>query len=164
MATRIIVSNSTPLINFATINEINILRQLFKQILIPKAVWQEVVTSGWPETSNLIKKADWIVEEPISDFRLSKALDRELDKGEAEAIVLAIEVSADLILLDELEARNIAEIQGLNYMGSIGCLALAKKLGLIAKIKPSLDKMIDKARFWVNQELYNYVLLDNQEV
>jgi hypothetical protein len=164
MASRIIVSNSTPLINFAAVNEINILKELFKQILIPKAVWEEVVTRGWPETSNLIKKADWIVEEPISDLRLSKTLDRELDKGEAEAIVLAIEVSADLILLDELEARNIADIQGLNYMGSIGCLALAKRMGIIGEIKPLLDKMIHKARFWVNKELYNYVIIDNQEV
>jgi predicted nucleic acid-binding protein len=164
MAPRIIVSNSTPLINFATINEINILRELFKQILIPKAVWHEVVTTGWPDTSENIEKSEWIVEGSISDLRLSRTLERELDKGEAEAIVLAIEVSADLILLDELEARNIADMQGLNYMGSIGCLALAKRIGLIDEIKPLLDKMIDKARFWVNKELYSYVLINNQEV
>jgi predicted nucleic acid-binding protein len=63
-----------------------------------------------------------------------------------------------------MEARNFADIQGLKYMGSIGCLALAKRLGLIAEIKPLLDKMIDKARFWVSKELYDYVLLNNQEL
>ena len=53
MATKIIVSNSTPLINFATINEIQILRKLFKQIIIPQAVWQEVVIRGWHESAPL---------------------------------------------------------------------------------------------------------------
>ena len=164
MATKIIVSNSTPLINFATINEIQILRKLFKQIIIPQAVWQEVVIRGWRESAPLIEKADWINKESIADHRLCNILSKELDLGEAEAIVMAIEFNADLILLDELEARNLAEIQGLKYMGSIGCLTLAKRLGLITKIKPLLDHMINKARFWVSKELYDFVLLDNREL
>lgn len=78
--------------------------------------------------------------------------------------MLAIELNVDLILLDESEARNFAEIQGLKYMGSIGCLTLAKNLGLIAKIKPLLDQMIDKARYWVSKELYEFVLQNNNEL
>jgi len=164
MATRIIVSNSTPLINFATINELDLLRKLFKQIYIPQAVWQEVVIRGWRESAILIEKTDWIRKKSITHHRLCDILNKELDTGEAEAIVLAIELNADLILLDESEARNFAEIQELKYMGSIGCLTLAKSLGLIAKIKPLLDQMIDKARFWVSKELYEFVLQDNQEL
>ena len=163
MATRIIVSNSTPLINFATIGELDLLRKLFDQIFVPQAVWQEVVIKGWRESATLIKKTEWISKKAITDHRLCDTLNKELDTVEAEAIVLAIELNADLLLLDESEARNFAEIQGLKDMGSIGCLTLAKSLGLIAKIKPLLDQVIDKARFWVSKELYEFVLKDNQE-
>jgi predicted nucleic acid-binding protein len=66
--------------------------------------------------------------------------------------------------MKSINVKIIADMQGLSYMGTIGCLALAKRLGIISKSKPLLDKMIDKARFWLSQELYNYVLLDNQEI
>ena len=164
MATRIIVTNSTPLINFATIGELDLLRKLFNQVFIPQAVWEEVVTRGWRQSASLIEKAEWISKKSITEQRLRHILSTELDTGEAEAIVLAIELNADLILLDESEARNFAEIQGLKYMGSIGCLTLAKSLGLIPKIKPLLDQMIDKARFWVSRKLYEFVLQNNQEL
>ena len=164
MASRLIVSNSTPLINFATIGEFDILRKLFAQIYVPQAVWREVVIKGWRESAILIEKTEWIIKKPITHRRLCDILNKDLDTGEAEAIVLAIELNVDLILLDESEARNFAEIQGLKYMGSIGCLTLAKNLGLIAKIKPLLDQMIDKARYWVSKELYEFVLQNNQEL
>lgn len=56
MASRLIVSNSTPLINFATIGEFDILRKLFAQIYVPQAVWREVVIKGWRESAILIEK------------------------------------------------------------------------------------------------------------
>ncbi|MEA3359723.1 MAG: DUF3368 domain-containing protein [Thermodesulfobacteriota bacterium] len=164
MATRIIVSNSTPLINFATISELDLLRKLFNHVYVPQAVWQEVVIRGWRESAILIERTEWISKTSITQQRLCDSLNKELDSGEAEAIVLAIELNADLILLDESEARNFAESQGLRYMGSIGCLTLAKSLGLIARVKPLLDKMIDKSRFWVSKDLYEFVLQDNQEI
>lgn len=162
---KIVVSNSTPLINFATINQLDLLRKLFGQIFIPQAVWDEVVIKGSHyESAILIKQAEWIKKKSIADKKFFSLLKRELDSGEAEAIVLAIELKADLILLDETEARSFAETLGLNFIGSIGCLVLSKKLGIITHIKPFLDEMISKAKFWVSESLYKIVLKDNQEL
>lgn len=125
---KIVVSNSTPLINFATINQLDLLRKLFGQIFIPQAVWDEVVIKGSRyESAILIKQAEWIKRKSIADKKFCSLLKQELDTGEAEAIVLAIELKADLILLDETEARSFAETLGLNFIGSIGCLVLSKR-------------------------------------
>ena len=80
MATRLIVSNSTPLINFATISELDLLRKLFNQIFIPQAVWQEVVIRGWRESATLIEKTEWISKRSITDQRLCGIINKELDK------------------------------------------------------------------------------------
>jgi predicted nucleic acid-binding protein len=85
-------------------------------------------------------------------------LREELDPGEAEAIVLALECGADLLLVDERRGRRMATAAGLTVTGLLGVVAKAKRAGLIELAKPVLDELIQIARFWIGPDLYSEVL------
>ncbi len=87
----------------------------------------------------------------------------DLDEGEAEVIVLAIEKSVDLILLDDYEARQFARRYGLKITGTIGILLRAKYDGKIKNLKVEMDKLI-KSGFWIGVDLYNKILEDVGEL
>jgi len=92
------------------------------------------------------------------DKSLIQLLKRDLDDGEAEAIALAIEQHADLILLDESEARRIAELYHLLKTGAVGILIKAKQLGLIKTLRNELDQLRKGGGFWISEELYHRAL------
>jgi predicted nucleic acid-binding protein len=92
-----------------------------------------------------------------------RALRDNLDPGEAEAIVLAIEHRADLLLVDERRARRTATAMGVTVMGLLGVVARAKQVGLIDLAKPVLDELIETARFWIGADLYAEVLAEMGE-
>jgi len=87
-----------------------------------------------------------------------------LDPGEAEAIVLAIERRADLLLVDERRGRQAAAAAGLKVTGLLGVVAQAKRAGLIDFAKPVLDELIRTARFWIRADLYRRVLTELGEI
>jgi hypothetical protein len=159
-----IVSNSTPLINFAAIQRLDILEHLFGKLFIPNAVKIELTEKGdlYPSTAE-IKKATFIEVKKILDTMLANSLRLDLDPGEAEAIALALEYNADLLLLDEIAGRKIAELHGIPFMGTIGCLVEAKNIGIIQKIKPLLESIQIEARFWLSEKLFERILKDNGE-
>jgi len=160
-----IVSNSTPLINFAAIQRLDILEQLFATIYIPAAVKQEVLVKGAAYNSaDEIRNAAFIRTMSIRNVALFNSLRMDLDDGEAEAITLALEQDAELVLLDEAAGRKTAKFHNLTMSGSIGCLATAKQQGLITEIKPILNMMQDKARYWLSKSLYQHVLLKCDEL
>ncbi len=151
-----VVVNATPLINFASINQLDILESLFGEIMVPFHVWDEVVTkAGKYETSQIIKSAKFIKLGKAKDELLYKTLLVDINRGEAEAIVFALEINADLIILDEKEARNFAEYYGLNFTGTIGCLLKAKEKGIIENLKPVLEDIKFKGNFWLSDDVCN---------
>lgn len=83
---------------------------------------------------------------------------KELDKGEAEAIALALELKADALIIDELKGRNKAEQVGLRIIGLLGTLVEVKKEGLIPAVKPLMDDLVSKAGFKIRPALYQQVL------
>ena len=82
----------------------------------------------------------------------------ELDDGEREAITLALSIDVERILLDEREARLVAHQLGLQVVGTLGILLLAKNQQIIQQVRPLLDAMIDLAQYWVSATLYEQVL------
>ncbi|HZY41595.1 MAG TPA: DUF3368 domain-containing protein, partial [Anaerolineae bacterium] len=100
----------------------------------------------------------WIHVRAITNPIVLKLLQRELDRGEAEALALAIELKADLILLDEFKARRLADDLDLPHTGVIDLLGEAKRLKYLAVIKPTLDDLINRAHFHVSQKLYHSTL------
>ena len=152
------VSNTSPLLSFAKIDRLDLLEQLCRSIFIPKAVHDEVMVRPDRPDAQAIARAKWIQVMPINDRRaVRQLLRKDLDLGESEAIVLAREVNADRLLLDDLAARRIASRRTIPVVGSLGLLLLAKTNQLIPAVKPLLSDMIDAGRY-VDPEIFNEIL------
>ena len=137
------------------------LKEIFGKIFIPKAVYDECVVESFKE-ANEIKKSEWIIVKKIKNEDLKKALSIYLDDGEAEAITLAIEEKADLILLDDYDAREVARKYGFNITGVIGILLKAKYMKKIRRVKPYLEKLRETG-FWINDDLFLKILKEIKE-
>ena len=136
----IIVSNTSPLTNLATIGHFNLLNLLYGEVNISTAVWEELSAHNqmWPG-ANETAEASWIIQHPRLSSSLVHTLRRTLDDGESESIALALELHADLILLDDRDAREAAEAVGLNVVGVLGILLEARSKDMIREVHPSLD-------------------------
>lgn len=156
----IVISDTTPLISLMKIESLDILEKMYKEIIIPKAVYDElIINMDYKSEIDIIQKCTFlqtkIVEENLSVTLLQKQL--KLDLGESEAIVLANSIDADLIIIDERKARRIAKDIGLNVTGTLGILVEAKQCGLVKELKPLLDKLI-KNEIRISKKLYQDIL------
>jgi predicted nucleic acid-binding protein len=149
-----VVSNTGPLIALASIGQFNLLQNLFGKVLIPPAVRAEVLDET---TMKALSDSDWIAVRAVQDSLAVRLLQEELDAGESEAIVLARETNADLILLDERAATRKARSVGLPAIGTLGVLLAAKKQGLLIAIKQLLNEL-RIAGFHMSDRLYYQVL------
>jgi len=118
-----IVSNSTPIIALCKIKRFEILRELFGTIVIPEAVRNEVADIGKKRSGSVeILTHDWVRMECVKNRTVIDFLLVSVDPGEAEAIALAKESSADLLLIDDRAGRRIAQTVGVTIAGTIGVL------------------------------------------
>jgi len=141
-----------------------LLEEKFKRVFIPEAVWQEVVESGEGEPgAEAVQNAAWVEVMEVGNKNLVKALQEFVDSGESEAIALALEIKADLILMDEKEARVLARKYGLNVMGTVGNLVWAKKAGRIKTLKDILDDLITLGNFRISNAIYRHALKEAGE-
>lgn len=157
---KIVVSDSSPLINLYLINRFNLLKLFFHTITIPPAVWEELTKAEEKEGVEFFKqerKEGFIVVQPVAPDPLLELLHKSLDEGEAEAIFLALSVKADLLLLDEKEGRSIARVYKIPLTGVIGILMRARLEGKISSLKKELNLLGEKG-FWISDELREEVL------
>ena len=155
----IVVSDTSPLLSLTLIGQLDLLRQIYGSIVIPEAVRDELIVGGAAyQNGNEVIGQEWIHIRAVANPIVLKLLQRELDRGEAEALALAIELKADLILLDEFKARRLADDLALPHTGVIDLLGEAKRLNYLAAIKPSLDDLINRAHFHVGPKLYHRTL------
>jgi len=156
---RLVISNTTPIINLAEIDRLDILESLFGNIVIPPAVRDELTEKG-----SLFKRAAEAAASgrfkivPPADKLLVKGFSGSVHRGEAECLALAMENPESLLLLDDLAARNLAATSELTFTGTLGCLVEAKSQGLIDKVLPLLGELRSAARFWISQELETVIL------
>jgi uncharacterized protein len=139
----IVVSNTTPLIGLAVIGQFDLLRQMFGEILIAEAVYHEAVVAGRDEggAKGEVSSADWIRVHAVRDRLAVDVLLDELDRGEAETIVLAQELGADWVLMDEKKGRRKLAQLNQAKVGTVGILLKAKQVGLLKQIRPSLYQL-----------------------
>ncbi|MEL6675632.1 MAG: DUF3368 domain-containing protein [Bacteroidota bacterium] len=155
----IVISDTSPLSNLLVIGKLDLLAQLFEKVCIPAVVWEEISrleTFGIDPSP--IKRAPWILIEEVKDQALVQELRRELDPGEAAAIALAVELEIKTILIDEKPGRLIAQKYALTPTGVLGILLRAKELRLLQEIKPELDKLREKAGFYISDPLYDRIM------
>jgi len=155
----IIVSNSGPLIALSKLNLLFILQDLFGEIVIPAEVWKEVVERGKGKAgSEAIEKAKWIKVQDVGDDLSVEVLCRNIDRGEAEAIILAKRINADILILDEKIAREIAMAVGLKVVGSLALIYEGIKRG----IAPSIIRPIIQS-FELISCIFTLILFSNSK-
>lgn len=155
----IVVSNTSPITNLAAVGQLHLLEQLYNNIIIPAAVYQELTRQGNTIPGAMeVQTENWIQTQTLTNFTLSTALQAQLHQGESEAIAMAIALNADWLLIDEELGRKVAAAYGLKFTGILGVLIEAKQKGLISAVKPILDDLITIAEFWVSDRLYDRVL------
>ena len=156
------VSDSSTLIHLSRLGRSVLLREFFGEVLIPPAVWREVVELGsGREGSREVEEAvreGWIrIVEP-DNLELVQTLRANLGSGESEAIALALVQGAELLLIDEIRGRRVARRHSLNILGFIGILIQAARVGRIGSLREELDLIRQDSRFHISENLYREAL------
>lgn len=146
-----VVSNTTPIISLLKISRLEILKVLYSEIIIPQAVFLEIEKGRNKKYYYDLSNLSWIKIQNIHDKHWRKYF-LDLDAGEAEAIILASEINADTIIMDEKLGRLYAKNAGLKVTGTIGLLVKARKSGLIKELKPLLIELTEKD-VWISERL-----------
>lgn len=130
-----IVIDTSPLISLAVLDHLELLKKLFSTIIVPHAVYQEIKAAG--EKEEYIRIANFI-ENHIYSPKEEKIFHHKLGKDETEAIILCLELKADLLILDDKKARTVAESHDIKCIGTLGMLTLARQKGIYKRIKKVL--------------------------
>jgi predicted nucleic acid-binding protein len=155
----IVISDTSAISNLFIVKRLNLLHQLYGEIIIPEAVMNELLELEKRHINlSEIKTAAWIKIASVKDNSHVQELLNEIDLGEAEAIVLAKQLNADWLLIDETKGRDIARSEGIQIIGLLGVLLLSKQKGLIPTVKEPLDEIIHTAKFRVSADLYDALL------
>jgi len=163
----LVVSNTSPIMNLASVGVLDLLRQQFGEVVIPAAVVDELKLDTDYSGTGEIRACNggWLVETVnLEDDRVARALRRELDDGEAEAIALALQLKIESILMDERDGRSVAKSMGLVPIGVIGVLVRAKQNGDIDSVKEILNKLREEAGFYITDSLMKNILSEIGEL
>ena len=156
-----VISNNSPLVGLLGINRLSLLRDLYTEVWIPRKVEEEFLRKDPIVRGETLKNAPWIKTVDLTDPQTA-AVYVGLHEGESEALALADEHDARLILLDERKARQKAKQIGLTVKGTVGVLQEAKEEGLIDVIKPLLI-WLQANGIHLSESLINRTLRDADE-
>lgn len=138
---RKVVVNSTPLIALAKVNRLELLKNMYGGIIIPDAVYREVTEKEDVAARKIEDARDWIdirTVNPDTDRRMYRV---KLHDGEVEVMLLAQEIKADVVIIDDGAARSTAEYLGLPLTGTLGVMIKAKQRGLLEAVMPVVQQM-----------------------
>jgi len=163
MTNSIIVADSSPLISLAIIEQLELLPQLYRRILIPPKVWDEVTIQGAGlPGAQAVSQVRWL-EIQVPEASILEPLSILVDRGEAEAIALARSIPDSMVLLDDAQARRVAERLGVRRIGTLGILRRAKKAGLIGEVKAYIEQLCIHG-IYIRPSLIDAVLYDVGEM
>jgi predicted nucleic acid-binding protein len=158
----IVISDTTPLISLMKIGQLDLVHRMFGEIQIPEAVFMELVSNRrFPEESRQIRECSFIKTAKVADAAAVDQLSRStgLDIGESEAIILSGFTKANLLLMDEVRGRSVAQQMGIPLMGTVGMLMAAYKEGLLSKneILTCIDILKNSGRH-ISSKLYDQLM------
>ena len=157
----IVISDATPLISLLKINRLNLLEKLFGEVVIPQAVYDELTRNpSFEAEANVIRKSVFVKSERITNESAVRILRNtaSLDHGESEAIILAEELKAELLLLDEYKARRVAEQRKISVTGTLGVILEAFDEGLLtaSDVRQCIEGLRQTKR-WIGEALFAMV-------
>jgi predicted nucleic acid-binding protein len=158
----LVVSDTSPLLNLALIDQLSLLKSQFASITVPNQVWEEL-TDGQKRLDALraLRTDGFLTVVEVDRSGLFIEIFHELDLGETAAICHAIQQDADLVLIDEKDGREVARRHDLTVTGVVGILLREANTGSI-ELKQELDSLRE-AGFWISDELYSRVLSEADE-
>lgn len=150
----IVIADTSVILNLSCVQQQELLRALFQQVIIPPAVRLEFerATGAYPRFAGLTLP-HWIREQSPHAIPETLRQSPQLDAGEIAAIALALETSADAVLIDENEGRRAARRLGVTTIGVVGILIRARQSGLLPAIAPLLKQLEQKSNFWLAPEI-----------
>ena len=129
-----VIVNATPIIALSGINQLDLLNKLFDEVIIPYAVYEEVVIKGAKKTGAInLQNANWIKIERVTSPKTINPLLLGLDQGELEVIQLGLLINPDYVIIDEKLGRKIAQAMGLSVKGTLGILLAGFYAGYLSK-------------------------------
>ena len=153
---RKVIVNSTPLIALSKINQLDLLKGLYGEVTIPEAVFHEVTAKNDSVKTKLLESRAWVHSQQVTDTSDKRMYKAKLHDGEVEVMILAQEVKADLVIIDDNAARKTALYLGLPLTGTIGVLLRAKEKGLIPKVMPLVENL-EQNGLYVSPQLKEWV-------
>tara|TARA_B100000315_G_scaffold258305_1_gene309949 strand:- start:1193 stop:1678 length:486 start_codon:yes stop_codon:yes gene_type:complete len=152
-----IVADTGPIIAFARIGRLDLLRQVAQEVVIPQAVYEEIIGQGEVRPgAKEIADSQWIKRRTVSNTAILEGTPPSLHSGEREAIALAEELGAPL-LIDEVRGRRHAAERGIPIFGSLTVLADAKRRGHVSQVRPYLKDLLEVG-YWVDEDLIRVFL------
>jgi len=155
MKNGLVIADSGPVFSLAVIDKLGILTDLFDDVKIPRAVWDEI---RFDNTKPDYHQITDFFSDKVCEIKGINELTFVMDYGESEALILYKELHADFLLIDDKKARRIAESLKIKCIGIIGLLSVAKDKGLIDELKPLFETLLLNKRFY-SIDLINSVLL-----
>lgn len=157
-----IVADTGPIIAFARIGRLGLLRDVAGVLTIPDAVYEELVGRGHGRPGAAeVAEGTWIHRRTVIDTAAVARLPRILHAGEREAMILATELNAQL-LIDEEHGREMAIARGLDVLGSLRILGEAKRCGLITAVRPIIEELL-AAGYWIDERVIHIFLQEMGE-
>lgn len=153
----VVVSDTSPVRALDHLNRLDLLSRLFERVLIPSAVADELRRGSRKCRPFDPREAGLPVRSPADSEHVAR-LRLRLDAGEAEAIALAVEVRADVLLIDEREGVRVAQGEGLMTLGVLGLLVRAKEVGEVERVEPLIDSLREGIGFRVTPEVEREIL------
>ena len=154
MLTKQVIINASPLIVLFKSNQADLLPQLFDDILVPEAVWDEV-TAFDDIAGKQLPTLPWLQRDKINHIAPEVA-SWDLGKGESAVLSLGLDNPNFTIIVDDRAARSCAKTLGIATLGTGGVLVLAKRRGLISEVTPRL-KALQNVGLWLSDAVIDII-------
>ena len=155
---RKVVVNTTPLIALSHVGQLNILKKLYGEIIIPEAVYRELSVKEESVCKKTVDSSlDWIRVDTIENQMAKTMYRTQLHDGEVEVMILAKEIAADVVIIDDANAKKHAKYLDLPVTGTLGVLIKAKQKGYIDELKLVLQRMVENG-IYISQSLIELCL------